>query len=152
MYQLPEPRLTLAQRVRQIAEQIILRFVWLARDSEIEFAEVLSAFALVLWGFWLWNPVWETFASSKSFDGMASIASEEMWGGVMLLLGIFQTIAFVREHARMRVAACTGGVFIWATITTMFADANIASTGVPAYTLFTLSNGWALIRLARGNG
>lgn len=148
MYQYQEPQPTIAQRIAR-------RFVWLVRDSEIEFAEVQSALALVLWGFWLWNPHWQTFASSKSFDAMAHIAPEWVWGSVMLAIGLLQIAAFVGEHIKIRVAACSGGAFIWTTITVMFAQANIASTGTPAYTLFTLSNLWALLRLARlarGNG
>lgn len=152
MYQLPAPRPTFQQRLLSIWQRAMQRFVWLVKDSEIEFAEVQSALALILWGFWLWNPYWQTFASSKSFDAMAYIAPETIWGAAVLVSGTIQIAAFVGEHKRVRIAACVGGIFLWATITFMFAQANIASTGTPAYALFTLNNLWALLRLARGNG
>jgi drug/metabolite transporter superfamily protein YnfA len=139
MYQHQEP--TLAQR-------IIGRFVWLLRDSEFEFAEFLSSFAMLSHGIWLLAPWWHTFASSPSYHAMAYVAPEWAWGLVMALIGAAQMAAFVGEHRLSRVTAAWGGIFIWGAIALMFWLGNPDSTGALAYLLFCLASAWALWRLA----
>lgn len=141
MRQYQEERLSISQRV-------VRRFVWLLRDGQFEFAEFLSALALIGWGFWLLAPWWETFNSSPSFQAMAYVAPEWVWGATVAILGLCQMAAFVGEHRNVRIATALGGVFIWSSVSLMFGLGNIASTGAIAYALFALSSLWALWRLA----
>jgi hypothetical protein len=140
VYQQMEPQTSLVQR-------IFSRFVWLVRDSQFEFTEFRASLIALAWGLWLLNPLWSTFASSHSFDAMAHIAPEAAWGGAIAAIGAIQMLAFAGEHRRARIIACALGVFVWAVVAAMFGLANLASTGVPAYSLFVLDNAWALWRL-----
>lgn len=140
MYQQAQPEQTIIQKAME-------RFVWLLNDSHFEYAEFQNAAVGIFWGAWLLNPHWQTFASSKSFDAMSHWAPEEVWGVAILLLGLLQMGAFIREHRHLRMAGTLSGVFVWFSIGIAFGLVNIASTGVVVYPLLGLGAGWSFWRL-----
>jgi hypothetical protein len=145
MYQQIEPEQGIVQRALQRLKRLL-------QDADFEFTEFKNALLAILYGAWLLNPTWHTFASSHSYDAMAWLAPEEVWGTLICVLGLLQMLGFVGERRRMRQRASGVGVFVWASITTALWLANPASTAVPVYGLFTFSSAWSLWRLASKNG
>ena len=109
--------------------------------------ELLSALAAILWGFWILNPAWDTFPTSLAFRMMARIASEEIWGEAVLLLGLAQLVVILRFGKRTRRVFAFISIFTWVTISTFFFIGNFSSTAGPTYSVIAMIATLAYIEL-----
>lgn len=98
----------------------------------------------VSWGLWLTLPV-ETFASSHTFDAMAQLAPELVWGVFALLVGIVATAMPLLElrglillKARFYLSMIQAAM--WMFIVVMFVQANFSSTATAIYSTLTLQS------------
>ena len=116
---------------------------FLFRLPEWMLAAELAAFAGVLIA-----PA-DTFASSRSYDVLAAIASERVWGAfigavaalrliALTLNGTFPRFSRVSPLARSVCAALSG--FIWFTLALGFYKANPAGTGWGTYAICLLAD------------
>lgn len=91
-----------------------------------------------LWGVWLLNPNWATFASSPTFQVMQKIAPEWLWGSGFLLLGLSALTAQWQGWRRVEIGVTLVAAFMWGLVTVTFAVSNIAATATPIYGALTL--------------
>ncbi len=93
-----------------------------------EFA--LSVFA-VAWGLWLLLP-FPTFAAEHAlYARMEQIAPEEIWGGVFVLLGVWQLAAWLAGWHRGRRWLSLLGFFAWLDVTLQLAVGEPHGLAVP---------------------
>lgn len=116
---------------------------------DIELVEVMSGIAALAWGLWLLIPPLDSFASSPTYNTMAMIAPEWLWGLAMSFFGSFQVQAAISHTLRSRkIAAITSSV-MWLFITTMLAIGNLASTATVIYGVFTVFTVWSYLRISQ---
>ncbi len=110
----------------------------------LEFTGGLKAF---VWGAWLFSPFWETFTSSPSFRAMASVASEWLWGIIIMLFGAVQVFALYRGSFKPRRVISFILCMTWTFIAAMFCIAAWRTTAAPVYAMFAIWQGWVTIRV-----
>lgn len=133
-----------------ILDQVADRLVELLVYKDFEFAELFTGLAGLLWGLWLLNPAWNSFASTTSFRAMAQLANENVWGGGMALIGLIQLWSLIRDQFFWRRRASALLCMLWAFIAVMLVRANPAGTGTVIYPLLSLSAAWAHWRMRAG--
>lgn len=126
----------------------LARLIYLLRNSDPDFAELLSGLLGFFWGLWLLNPAWDSFSSTVSFAAMAAIAPEEYWGAAIMVGGMFQMYVVLQGDFVPRMAAALGAIGTWALIASMIAVSNFAATGTVVYSGITLIQVWACWRVA----
>lgn len=128
---------------------MIKKILTVLTTYEIELVEFMSGFAALMWGLWLLNPALQTFSMSASFSSMAMLASENVWGFGMIMIGAAQIEAIIsydldrRKHSSLILST------LWIFITAMLAHANVASTGVAIYGTFAAFTTWSYLRLSQ---
>lgn len=116
---------------------------------EIELVEIMSGFAALCWGIWLINPLLNTFITSDTFDTMAMIAPEWLWGLSMVTIGFAQVESVISHKlARRKISSLILSV-MWMFITTIFLYSNIASTAGIIYGTFAFFTAWSYLRLSQ---
>lgn len=116
---------------------------------EVEMVEIMSGVASFLWGIWLLNPVFDSFYSTPTFDTMAQIAPEWVWGAVMCIIGFAQIESTVLHRLNARKVTSITLATMWIFITTLFAYSNIASTATVIYATFAGFTIWSYLRLSQ---
>lgn len=116
---------------------------------EIELVEIMSGIAAFSWGLWLINPAFNSFASTKTFDTMAMLAPEWMWGIAMMLIGFFQVESVLSHRLSRRKTTSIILSTMWIFITALFAYANVASTATVIYGTFAFFTIWSYLRLSQ---
>lgn len=116
---------------------------------EIELVEIMSGFAALCWGIWLVNPAFNTFATSTTFDNMAMLAPEWLWGMCMLAIGIAQVESVISHTLKRRKMSSLILSIMWMFITTIFLYSNIASTAGVIYGTFAFFTAWSYLRLSQ---
>ena len=85
-------------------------------------AEIVESFfaatALMIGTLLLWPGSY--FRGRHVFDGLASLASEEVWGGVLVLYGIAGVFGLVKRLASIRNAVALAGVSLYALLAWKF--------------------------------
>lgn len=112
------------------------------KGKSIEFT---SSLALILWGLWVASPWWDVFSRLPIHSFMASVASEGMWGGAMLIVGLAQCIVLFRGSVRVRRYMTVICMFVWITLAVAFLLGNpntvggvvYASNGIGQFIAFT---------------
>lgn len=116
--------------------------------------EVFTSVVAVFYGIWLVIPLWDSF-SSLSYQAMARLAPEELWGSLICLIGASQLVLMYRhsfhdkENSRARSYISAMATSVWFFVATMFIVSNIATTGVPVYSLIAAASCLNTIRLAQ---
>ena len=116
---------------------------------DIELVEIMSGVASLSWGLWLLNPIFNTFVSAPTFNTMSSIAPEWLWGFAMFVIGIIQIESVLSHSLRRRKLSSIILATMWIFITSVFAHANISSTGVVIYGTFAIFTVWSYLRLSQ---
>lgn len=116
---------------------------------EIEMVEIMSGIAALCWGLWLANPTLNSFTSSDTFDTMAMIAPEAIWGSAMILVGFFQVESVLSHQIPRRKVTSFLLSIMWLFITILFGVANLASTAVVIYGTFAGFTIWSYLRLSQ---
>lgn len=116
---------------------------------EIEMVEIMSGVAAVSWGLWLFNPVVDSFTSTPTFNTMAMLAPEMVWGTAMMIVGFFQIESVISHNLARRKVTSMALSVMWIFITALFAIANIASTAVVIYATFAGFTIWSYLRLSQ---
>lgn len=99
--------------------------------------EMYIARLTVFWGLWVFNPAINTFASSHAFDFMKSVASEEIWGSLLIFIGVRLWYALKHDDPKLRRDTMFGALIVWLLITVMAVSANWTSTGTIVYPMLT---------------
>lgn len=87
----------------------------------------------ILWGLWLVNPYWDTFATTSLYVPMQHIAPEIVWGSIAIIAGGLVLVMLLQGH-QLRLMLAMGILsFVWTFIAATFITANIASTATPMY-------------------
>ena len=103
----------------------------------------------MIWGTWLLNPYWNSFASTPSYAALAVLAPEWLAGLAMLTVGVAQILALIFDVRSWRRATALIMVAFWMFLSVTLGYANIASTAGPVYLAFALAEMWAFVRLGR---
>lgn len=109
--------------------------------------EVLCAVQAIMWGFWIGNPWWQSFAVSQAYVWMNALAPEWIWGWGVGLLGLAQLIAVWRRRLRWRYALALLGIFVWILIAVAFALGNWRSTAMLNSSFFALAQALNYVEL-----
>ena len=100
--------------------------------------ELVSAITLVIWGAWVGCPFFNAFQTSDTFHLMEKIAPEQVWGIVILLIGITKLIIMNTKYIKLRIAMSILIMFTFALLTTVYALGNWMSTAAPIYVALTI--------------
>jgi hypothetical protein len=146
MEQIPEPAMV---------SRLVDRLDVLLNRKDFEFCELISGALMFAWGLWLLMP-WATFASSRSFDGMALLGTfgghlpvnpEITWGLMLAWIGGTEIGALLLDQRRVRFASAVGAGMAWTFMSVTFAISNWQGTGVIVYPGLTLVAMWAAWRI-----
>jgi len=102
-----------------------------------------EAITLMLWGMWVGTTLFDAFSAAKVFHLMNDIASEEIWGMSIFLVGALQLALLYTEHTTISSVLSLLGMFAFIIITVFFALSNWASTATPMYFAFSIYSGLA---------
>ena len=94
--------------------------------------EIYQALLSVLWGGWLLAP-WPTFPSTPTFRVMALLMPEELWGGMLICVGLLHGCGLARRSLSVRRASILLGFAIWVAISTAIVSANWRTTATITY-------------------
>jgi hypothetical protein len=138
MYQIPQ---------QSFSQRVALRLHELMWDKHFEPAEALAGLAAALWGLILMLPG-DTFATSRSFDAMATSGiAEWIWGAVAVAVGVAQVAGLIFDHWQTRRAAAMALTGLWMFIAAMTGIANVIGPVWAVYLLLSCSAGWAYCRM-----
>lgn len=94
-------------------------------------APIVSALHAIIFGLWLIAPA-KSFIS-PSYDAMAGLAPEFVWGFSVLLVGCF-ALYFSLKGSDRAIAHAFGALFtLWLFVTVSFALGSLATTAIPTY-------------------
>ena len=127
--------------------RFILWFVALLRDTDFDFTEIQNITAKFLWGFWLLNPIWHTFANARGYAVMAQIAPEEYWGSAIMIIALLHMYALRTGNHRLRSISTLCGFMFWLLVSIMLVSANPSGTGAVVYPILTVSSLWVYVRV-----
>lgn len=99
--------------------------------------EWMHSIMLVLWGSILLRPE-DTFGSSPAFIGLARLASEDVWGWVVICVGLTRVAALLingiwRPSYAIRTTTSFLSLFVWVTISAGLLASDHATTGLAIY-------------------
>ena len=95
--------------------------------------ELGQSITLMLWGIWVGNIFFETFPAAKVFTLMNQIASEEVWGVSLFLVGAIQLAFLYTKYNKISCFLALLGMFAFIILTIFYAIGNWASTAAPMY-------------------
>ncbi len=91
-----------------------------------------------LWGLWVTNPIWDTFAKSKIYASLEYIFPEYIWGGAALLIGVFSIYAAMRNKLSFLKVLSKFGAILWLVISLLYVTTDYSSTGwITAFVIST---------------
>ncbi len=105
--------------------------------THTDFFEIFNSLILIGWGAWLVLP-FHTFASTKSFEALSQLLSEEVFGLIPLLIGVYILYTLVTFKIRRRRIGILFGSAFWIFIAIIIGAANINATAVPVYSLIAV--------------
>ena len=100
--------------------------------------ELGEAITLMLWGAWVATTLFDAFIYTKVFKLMSQVASEEVWGISIFLIGALQLTFLYTKHNRISCILALLGMVAFIVITVFFALSNWASTATPMYFAFSI--------------
>lgn len=111
------------------------------------FVVLLLGFFTVLWGFWLVAPGWDVFGRAKQYELLRMLATEYVWGGVAMILGIIlMSAAWSRRPDPIRISSLILFYFWgWVATSYLWSDWRILAW-IPA-TFFSIIHGYAYVNL-----
>lgn len=109
-------------------------------------AEFLMGATAFLWGIWLVNPLWDTFAL-PSFAGFASFGSEMLWGCIYATIGLLVILSSMTKYLRVRQFLAFVQMLMWVFASVGFALVVPENTAVPVYFMLSVISFWLYIRL-----
>lgn len=139
LQQTQEPRLTARMTAR--IDELMTR-------KDFEFAEVISGLIALGWAVILLMP-WHTFTSARSFDVMAAIAPEWVWGLLFGWVGITQVGALLLDHHRPRLWSSLGASMAWVFVACVLGYANPYGLALVVYIPLSAGAAWSYWRLMR---
>lgn len=89
----------------------------------------------MFWGFWVGNPLWNTFNSSDIYRTMAIVAPEGVWGTVAILIGFGQLIGLYTDSLRLRYYMGLSSYLFWSFVAFMFVITDYRISSTPIYIL-----------------
>lgn len=93
---------------------------------------------LSMWGLWLLLP-FQTFGGTRSFSVMDAVAPEWAWGLLMGAGGAGAIIGALLERMRWVQFGTLTCFYMWGAISVATVASHPTSTGVPVYTVLSLS-------------
>jgi hypothetical protein len=118
---------------------------------ELHYAEYILAGVAVLWGVWLLNPWGVSFGTTKTFQIMAAMAPEEVWGGALALTGLTLIYGLRRDLRWLRRRACFYLFVLWLLVAVATLIANPLSSAFPSYLGYSCLCLFAYLRLSGAN-
>lgn len=130
---------------------IYLRHTGITDNLNIRLAEWGLGLMLLLWGAILVSPD-DTF-SRPAFTMMARIASENVWGVVLTLLGTTRIVVLLingawRRSPHLRAATAFLSCFVWTQIALSIWESGIFATALAVYPVLLLMDIYVVIRAA----
>jgi hypothetical protein len=111
--------------------------------------EMFLAVLSLAWGIVVLNPLANAFQTSISYDSLASLFPEPVWGLVLVVLGAYQLICNLRGIGRYRRPGMYVLSMVWLAIGMLCLTSNINSMAGPVYVAFGLGGLWTFVRLPR---
>ena len=105
--------------------------------------ELGEAITLMLWGAWVATTLFDAFTYARVFKLMSQVASEEVWGTSIFLIGALQLAFLYTKHNKISCILSFLGMLAFVVITVFFALSNWASTATPMYIAFSIYSGLA---------
>lgn len=109
--------------------------------------EFISALAVFFWGIWILNPFLDTFTLGPMYKYFTSTASEELWGGIVALIGLTQLTFIFTSRMKIRVVMSFINMLVLITLGVFYAVGNIASAFVPVFLVLALCSWFAFIEV-----
>jgi hypothetical protein len=81
-------------------------------------AIVIMGIYTFVWGLWVGNPFWSTFAESKQFDWLGQVAPEWIWGFTAGVVGVVMCYGVVRNSFHSLSFGSFIGSIYWGIIAT----------------------------------
>lgn len=108
--------------------------------------EITTMLISLVWAVCLLTPP-SNFGTSASFDVLASVADEEMWGVLAGLVAVAKLAGIVQgSYAWRRVSALFAMLF-WGTVGLALMLANPTGTGAWTYSCIAVSAAWSFLWL-----
>lgn len=115
-------------------------------QKQTEVSEFLLGLAALLWGAWLLNPAWNTFYLF-SYTSFLHIASENVWGIALVVIGIVAIIASTTKWFKVRRLMALIQLSLWAFVAVTFASSAPQNTSIAVYIVLSLAAFWAYIKI-----
>lgn len=122
-----------AEQRQSVGMRALRRLWWVLFSSHFYLLEFIVAGGTTIWGFWLANPYWDTFTKSPSYDPMAAVAPEAVWGLFILGMGGVQIVMLALRLLWPRRIIAFVAMFVWLWIAVMFWQSNYQTTAAPVY-------------------
>ena len=117
-------------------------------SSDFVFTELYSGVTVLLWGLWVANPYYNTYATSILFQDLANLpVPEDTQGIIVAIIGLLQLIGLFFGNIRIRKITSFSIVLVWLFLSIMFVRANPASTATVIYPMLTIAAIWAYWRI-----
>lgn len=122
----------------------IKAFIIRAAYLDPEMTHVIASFLAIGWGMWLLLPG-DSFGHSPTYATMATLAREEVWGSIFVVLGSLKLYALINYFPKLLATAGALAAGMWAFVAVVFTMANPTSTATPIYTCICLASTWAAL-------
>jgi hypothetical protein len=113
---------------------------------DFEYAELQGGVIAVLWGVWLLNPWVQVFADD-AWSRIAVIAPEHAWGGALVVIGLCQLVALLKQSYRWRRVGAISAAAVWLALGVLLALARPYRLGVPSAWMFFVGASWGYLRI-----
>lgn len=127
------------------------RIVEIAMEWKPDFVIVILGLMSLTMGLWLILPA-STFASSPTYDVLASTAPEWVWGALMLIPGSLKVYGtFARKWAVAK-TGCWWGFLAWLFFAFSFFQANPSNPVAAILFWKAILNGWFILHISDAEG
>lgn len=120
------------------------RLKYILLHSEGALLEFVMCVVSILWGGWLILP-FDAF-STTAFRVMGQIAPEDVWGGIVLFIGLAKMFSLLAQKKRAKKYLFFASIFIWSCVAISFIAASPTAPGTPIYSLITVLNAFCVWR------
>lgn len=134
--------------MQQRYDATMTRLIEVILKKDFEFSELLSGLVLIGWSIVLLMP-WNTFESAHSFDAMAALLPESMWGLLLGWVGVTQVGALALSQYRVRLVSSLIACCTWVFIGIVIGWSNPQGLWIAIYPQLAASAAWSFWRLAR---
>lgn len=117
-------------------------------ESDVEATGLWLGSLSVLWGLALCNPAVQTFETVRAWQGLAVLAPEWVWGGLLVALGLAKIHGVLRECLAWARWSSAAGFVVWAFIAVQLFLANPSAVGWLTYSMVACGSGWLYLRLS----